>query len=244
LLLNIFSVIHNLAAELHYESKRPDPFDGAPLMVPIDIIGWGRGAYAAMRIARRLKEEGVRDLDGTWTKNIPVRFLGLYDPVDMTFYDAPTWSEGRFSQNVISSNVKTAVAIIGKKEGVFGSEVDYDNGSAPWYNWTRMDIQWNRQTSAKIEKLGATHGAIGGCPGYSPFWSVPIGYDYPHDRRMSILADRSMRSSAEAAGVPIRVLSSLEYGFSSNSPTPSRASTIRSLLGSFVIHSGIGLGGF
>ncbi len=124
-------MIHNLAAELHYESKRPDPFDGAPLMVPIDIIGWGRGAYAAMRIARRLKEEGVRDLDGTWTKNIPVRFLGLYDPVDMTFYDAPTWSEGRFSQNVISSNVKTAVAIIGKKEGVFGSEVDYDNGSAP-----------------------------------------------------------------------------------------------------------------
>jgi hypothetical protein len=28
LLLNIVSVIQNLAAELHYESKRPDPFDG------------------------------------------------------------------------------------------------------------------------------------------------------------------------------------------------------------------------
>jgi hypothetical protein len=107
-----------------------------------------------------------------------------------------------------------------------------------------MDIQWNRQTKAKIEKLGATHGAIGGCPGYSQFWSVPVGYDYPHDRRMSILADISMRSSAEAVGVPIRVLSSVEYGFSSSSPTPSRASTIRSLLGSFVIHSGIGFGGF
>lgn len=42
---------------------------------PIDIIGWSRGAYSAMRIAKRLKEEGLPLADGTIQKDIPVRFL-------------------------------------------------------------------------------------------------------------------------------------------------------------------------
>jgi hypothetical protein len=211
---------------------------------PIDIIGWSRGAYSALRLARRLKYEGIRDTDGTWVKDVPVRFLGLYDPVDMTFYDAPTWDEGYYSQSTIPSNVQTAISIGGKKEGVFESEVDYDNGGMPWYNWTRMEIRASQQTNATISKIGATHGAIGGCPGYSPFWSVPVGYNYQHDAKMSITVDKSIRSKAASVGVPIRVLGDAEYGFPNNSPTPSRGSTVSNFIGSFSMSFGIGFGGF
>ena len=58
----------------------------------IDIVGHSRGGYVAMEVARDLMMEGING------ESVDVRFLGLYDPVDMPagYGDAET----------VSANVK------------------------------------------------------------------------------------------------------------------------------------------
>ncbi|MEQ1828487.1 MAG: RHS repeat-associated core domain-containing protein [Pirellula sp.] len=195
---------------------------------PIDIIGWSRGAYSAMRLAQRLKIEGLPNGDGTWTTNIPVRFLGLYDPVDMTFYDGPTLSEGYGSQNWVTGNVATVVWLHGVEGGSLNRR-DYDSGSAPWYNWPRMDLTWNTAKTRVINlPMEATHGAIGGTPGYSPD-NLAL-YNFKLDRDRSIEADTRMRQEASRVGVPISVLPASAYGFPDQSTGLPRAPSSTSIL--------------
>ena len=130
----------------------------------------------------------------------------------MTFYDADTWIEGRGTQNQVSDNVQNAVWIHGK-EYVGGGPVDYDSGSWMWYNWPRINVEWNSSTTKMTNlELSATHGAIGGAPGYSP--DTTLGnYNFRFDVGASIRADWTMRSVAQSVGVPIPVLQDSDYGF-------------------------------
>jgi hypothetical protein len=61
--------------------------------------------------------------------------------------------------------------------------------------------------------LEATHGAIGGTPGYSP--SEPANYNFSYDIQMSVKTDTTMRTIASGLGVPINVIASSSYGFPS-----------------------------
>jgi len=69
---------------------------------PVDLIGHSRGGYIAIRVAHKLKDLGCC-CNGTWIKPVRVRFLGLYDPVDMA------WGPGE--DHLIPDNVKTAFAV-------------------------------------------------------------------------------------------------------------------------------------
>jgi RHS repeat-associated protein len=173
---------------------------------PIDIIGWSRGAYSAMRLAEKLKNGlTFRALPAT----LNVRFLGLYDPVDMTLFD-PSGAWG--THDFISSNVQNVVWAHGVEDST-GSMRDYDEESAFYYNWPRIQTRWGGTTRMTNLALEATHGAIGGTPGYSP--SEPENYNYSYDIQMSVKTDTAMRTIASGLGVPINVIASSSYGFPS-----------------------------
>jgi RHS repeat-associated protein len=184
---------------------------------PVDLIGWSRGAYAVLRIAQKLSR-GSANPDGTWNSDpIPVRFLGLYDPVDMTFYDDGAYL-GRGSNNEVTFNVENVVWAYGHEELGFnswadGGNVDYDSGSWFWLNWPRMKLLWTKDATQMFKlPIEATHGAIGGTPGYSPDTSLQ-DYSWKDDIERSIQVDTLMRSTAASVGITIRTLSPQEYGF-------------------------------
>jgi RHS repeat-associated protein len=201
---------------------------------PIDLVGWSRGAYAVLRLAQRLKVDGLPNADGSWSNNVPVRFIGLYDPVDMTFYDGPTLSEGFGSQSWVPGNVKNAVWVHGV-ESPGGHFRDYDDGSPFWFDWPRMNLSWHgAKTNMHDVPLQATHGAIGGTPGYSP--DKLRGYNFRLDRDRSIEADTRVRQIAASVGVPIPVIPATAYGFPERqsdlppiAPAPSIFSRIRAI---------------
>jgi hypothetical protein len=58
----------------------------------------------------------------------------------------------------------------------------------------------------------ATHGAIGGTPGYSPDTSLQQ-YNWTRDVALSIEVDSTMRRIAHELGVPINVIGDSAYGF-------------------------------
>jgi len=203
---------------------------------PIDIIGWSRGAYSAMRLAEKLKNGlTFRALPAT----LNVRFLGLYDPVDMTLFD-PSGAWG--THDFISSNVQNVVWAHGVEDST-GSMRDYDEESFFYYNWPRIQTRWGGTTRMTNLALEATHGAIGGTPGYSP--SEPTNYNYSHDIQMSVKTDTTMRTIASGLGVPISVISSPSYGFPS---TQSQLPAIRTrtwfgfLTENMVLTGGFGFG--
>lgn len=79
----------------------------------INIFGWSRGAVIAVEVAKLLKEKGCctrysnqmarnwnpftdKQFDKKcckWEKPIPVNFIGLFDPVDMSFFNINTSSK-------------------------------------------------------------------------------------------------------------------------------------------------------
>jgi RHS repeat-associated protein len=173
---------------------------------PIDIIGWSRGAYSAMRLATRLAD-----------RNIKVRFLGLYDPVDMTFFD--NYSGLSSDPYRVPWNVEHTFVAVGV-DGLSNCR-DYDDDSPFWFNWPRIRVRQPYRSSEaltrsfKVSEYEATHGAIGGTPGYSPDPSIDRTYNYRHDVEQSIRVDTDMRTAARAAGVPVAQLAPSQYGFPS-----------------------------
>jgi hypothetical protein len=65
------------------------------------------------------------------------------------------------------------------------------------------------------ETYNASHGAIGGTPGYNDDnLDPPDGqYNYGEDRRNSILADRDVRAGMRAAGIDVPDHPDPWYGF-------------------------------
>lgn len=174
---------------------------------PIDLIGWSRGGLAVNEVARKLHIEGCSCDGGKTSHQVRVRFLGLYDPVDMTWYAGT-------NDNVIPPNVDAVANVYGFEDPSDTYKgVDYDRGIGT--NWPRMNKGYGHsiiRDNYTGLPLNATHGAIGGCPGYSGK-QQPNGYSYTRDRRASIEADQAIRRAANKAGVPIEVLNEDDYGF-------------------------------
>ena len=61
--------------------------------------------------------------------------------------------------------------------------------------------------------LDASHGGIGGTPGYSPFLRRPSTYNYNTDKANSIHADRWIREGLNSRGFSFRRIDDDEYGF-------------------------------
>jgi hypothetical protein len=171
----------------------------------VALVGWSRGAMIALWAANDLVGMPGRPQPTTARQ---VAFVGLYDPVDMSM-DIPdaNWDPGnRNGWGYGAGGVQPGigrVTIVGATEATDAnarSNVDY-----PVF-W-RM-AQRNRITAlggaTVVERipLNASHGSIGGTPGYNPqLVSRPNGdYVYSTDRENSIVSDQVIRSGMRAAG--------------------------------------------
>ena len=187
----------------------------------IALVGWSRGAMIASGVAHELLTLADGDLPRT------VAFIGMYDPVDMSNGIPPAWA-------TIHAGVQ-AVTIIGptadgQTEDAFN--VDYPvSGYRGVDNWTfeRM-ARGNRITTAQGAAAepqrilyNASHGAIGGTPGYNKRHrdggAFPENYDYTLDVRDSIRADKGVRAGMRAAGLPfVPDRDAAWYGFPDDRP--------------------------
>jgi hypothetical protein len=177
----------------------------------VALVGWSRGAMIALWAANELS--GPAAQVGGMQRT--VEFVGLYDPVDMA--TAIPSDEHLRGENAarIQPGIRR-VMIVGPKETP-NNNVDYPVG-LPSY-WTGLiltpdPIFVRMAQNDRITALGATtvvdrieynasHGAIGGCPGYNVHLvSIPDGdYSYADDRRDSILSDTDIRNGMRAAGL-------------------------------------------
>ncbi|MEX0670209.1 MAG: hypothetical protein WD060_07120 [Pirellulales bacterium] len=187
----------------------------------IALVGWSRGAMIASGVAHALLKLADGDLPRT------VAFIGMFDPVDMSNEINPAWA-------TIHADVQ-AVTIVGPtadRQTETEFNVDYPvSGYDGFDNWTfeRMALE-NRITTAagattelKRKVYNASHGAIGGTPGYNlrhrDGGDFPTNYDYADDVRNSIRADKDVRAGMRAAGltfVPDR--EAPWYGFPAKRP--------------------------
>ena len=124
-----------------------------------------------------------------------VSFVGLYDPVDMSpFFDASAVDEKIASITIVGPEIVDA----------WDPEVEFNNVDYP--HFVRMALNNRITTSGDTQVVrqfyNASHGAIGGTPGYNPdMWSQPLGsYNYEQDVSASISADRDIRAGLQAAG--------------------------------------------
>jgi len=108
----------------------------------------------------------------------------------------------------VSSNVEL-VRSIGPNES--GMNWDYRD-------WPRVTPLLTAYEPTDLQRLypDASHGSIGGAPGYS--WTEPSTYQYITDREKSILSDRWIREGLNSKGFVLKVLTDVEYGFPGTQP--------------------------
>jgi hypothetical protein len=185
----------------------------------IAIVGWSRGAMIASGVANDILTLAPGDLPRT------VAFIGMYDPVDMSAGIDDAWAR-------VHRDVK-AVTIVGP------ADEDSTRPDLPRYNvdyrtFTRMALaetggsgtfQWRVTHQGAVNVVrrsyNASHGAIGGTPGYNKDNTDPPNgaYNYVEDRRDSILSDKDIRDGMRRAGlefVPDRA--EAWYGFPETRP--------------------------
>jgi pimeloyl-ACP methyl ester carboxylesterase len=178
---------------------------------PIDLVGHSRGGYIVMQLAQRLQREGVTCPNGCKIPNPRVRFLGLYDPVDM----APGYGGGEG----IPWNVSNSVRLLGaggrSERGAKGvCHPDAANGVLS----VRSRAPFNRadgppsssRTNHRDIWIFATHSGVGGAP-----WcgDKPLGHDPTNDTIQAIRCDRIIRDAARSCGVPVGKKQFCDYGF-------------------------------
>ncbi len=158
----------------------------------IAITGWSRGAMIAQWVANELSDMGIG-----------VDFVGLYDPVDMSEF-IPDISVNVFHRI-------DRVGVVGPTDGV---NFDY-------LHFLRMAgyiTPIGNNTIIELFALDASHGSIGGTPGYNDP-AERVNYDYALDRFNSILSDRAIRDGLNREGIYFRFIEDDEYGFPTNNPT-------------------------
>jgi len=117
-------------------------------------------------------------------------------------------------QNLIPNNAQNAVNAYGQEPSKGYKGVNYDSGIGT--NWPRMNSGPEApgpgaMTNYTPLPTNATHGAIGGAPGYADY--PPANYQYHYDRDRSIEVDMEMRRRARAVGVPVKMTTPADYGF-------------------------------
>jgi hypothetical protein len=164
----------------------------------------------AVDVAWELKIKGCGCLDkkvGAIRHKVQVRFLGLYDPVDMGVgmgnrdrYGgrevSDVWSKGGYRPGFIPSNVSYSARAIA---GTF----------APWWhsNPAISRSGWHRpayDNATWTLPVTGTHSALGGAPTFDSKQDQLAPY-YSHERDIqgAILADEFIRVHARSVGVPI-----------------------------------------
>jgi hypothetical protein len=203
---DIFWAVRNLA-----EGMIQDAGGGTS----IALVGFSRGAMIASGAANALANTPA----GALPRNVV--FVGMYDPVDMSAQVNDDWAR-------IGADVK-AVMIVGPTgpgsadEDAVHNNVDYD-GFARMANrniWRRWLIGHAGTVIIDRRTYNASHGSIGGTPGYNDDnLEPPRGvYDYAEDRRNSILSDQDIRAAMRGARlefVPDR--NAAWYGFPATRP--------------------------
>jgi pimeloyl-ACP methyl ester carboxylesterase len=177
----------------------------------VALVGWSRGAMIALWAANELSGPAAQVAGMHRT----VEFVGLYDPVDMATA-IPSDEHVRGDNAARIQPGIRRVTIVGPKETP-NNNVDYPVG-LPSY-WTGLiltpDPVFVRMAqNDRITALGGTtvvdridynasHGAIGGCPGYNVHLvSIPDGrYDYELDVERSVLSDKDIRNGMRTAGL-------------------------------------------
>ena len=169
----------------------------------IAIVGYSRGAMIASWVANDLSAAGQS-----------VRFLGMFDPVDMAL-SIPGSSKS------IQPGID-CVVVIGP---AYLANHDYQNSSGT--DNITIDREsgnialaaGNTTTSVSTVTLDASHGAMGGTPGYNDGAETDLdGYNYATDVANSINGDHLMRISLKAKGFGVELLSSNQYLFPATNP--------------------------
>ena len=172
----------------------------------IALVGWSRGAMSALWAANDLVGMPGRPRPTTARQ---VAFVGLYDPVAMT-PDKPGDSLS------LSTEIQPGigrVTIVGGEEKDSGkprNNFDYPVGwptlpdDIPFFRmaWGNRISPLDGATVVERTLLNASHGSIGGTPGYNPHLVSPPNGDYVYatDRENSIKSDRYIRAGMRAAG--------------------------------------------
>ena len=170
----------------------------------IDIVGHSRGGYIAMQLARRLQTHGCNCKDGT-CRPVMVRFVGLYDPVDM----APDYAEHEQADQLSRNVQRWAIAIASPPVASDGTVGDQSRGA-----WRRPPLTGPRAErllpKGAVRRFTGTHSGLGGAPWMG---DQPGGHSAANDRAQAIAVDRWIRSRAAQLGVPIRSLTDADYGY-------------------------------
>jgi hypothetical protein len=179
----------------------------------IALVGFSRGGMIAPGVATAL----ANPPPGSPARQ--VAFVGMYDPVDMSRAIPAKWAR-------IDARVKN-VTIVGPNGGRapdFNVDYPVDWPSPTDPPFTRMALG-NRitvtGTATNVSRFSynASHGALGGTPGFNQRHADSGEYDYTRDVINSISADKDIRSGMRAAGlefVPKR--SDSWYGFPATRP--------------------------
>jgi hypothetical protein len=177
----------------------------------VALVGWSRGAMIALWVANELSAPVLQVIGMQRT----VEFVGLYDPVDMSTAIPDDQHGPRVNAARIQPGIRR-VTIVGPKETP-NNNVDYPVGLPSYWLGlilTPDPVFVRMSQNDRITALGGTtvvtrieynasHGAIGGCPGYNVHLvSIPDGrYDYALDVERSILSDTDIRDGLRAAGL-------------------------------------------
>lgn len=162
----------------------------------VDLVGHSRGGMIAIEVARRLVNNGFNG------KKVNVRFLGLYDPVDMVA------GYGDFWETIPAVESVAVIYAAGSSEEI-GIEARLDlnqDRSRPQFN--RVDGAAPPETEYNRKWIFGTHSGIGGAPWLG---DMPLGHTESNDRAKAIESDQYVRLKARASQVPINGVS--DYGY-------------------------------
>jgi hypothetical protein len=178
----------------------------------IDIIGFSRGGYAAMELARELQYNGCHiNKINEYISPIYVRWMGLYDPVQREI-DFDEYVNG-YNNNEIAENVLNVA--IAERDPSIGSRKYFGNAVL-----NHQDNQ-NNQASYVVKRFKASHSGVGGAPGKGDCeehkytkdlpvinwlkntYSCSDKYTIQGDKTASINAEIWMRDNAINSNVPI-----------------------------------------
>jgi RHS repeat-associated protein len=177
------------------------------------VAGFSRGGPIAARVAAMV----ANPPPGSPARQ--VAFVGMYDPVDTSYTLPNAWA--RIDPKL--RNV-TIVGPAGGRDPKFN--VDYPVGwpSPIDLPFVRLSLNGRITTTGTATNVSrfqynASHGALGGTPGFNRQHVDSGPYDYTRDVRHSIDADRDIRNGMQRAGFDfIPIPEQAWYGFPATRP--------------------------
>jgi|GEM_PF-4467254 len=182
--------IENRAYERLREQLQLDP------NAPIDMYGGSRGGHIVVNLADRINRDGVTIIQNGQpvTLHPTIRYMGLYDPVDMSL---------RYGNNdVMPRNVRqfTVIKAAESDPWYFYFNDDYYQKSRPLFNRMDITVQDPSVTRGETLYVKGTHAGILGAPGTG---DKPHGFNFDNDVASSINSDKIIRDRAIGAGAPV-----------------------------------------